>query len=70
MGRSFLRLTDSEFWEMSPRTLLSMIDEYNDLKKCEFSWSTFIANGGKVELERDKKREAELDHVFYDPFFC
>ena len=51
---------------MTPRTLLLMIDEYNDIKKCEWSMQKYIENGGEIELERDKRNKVE---EFYPDFF-
>jgi hypothetical protein len=68
MAVSFLRLTPSDFWNMAPRTLLAMIDEYNDIKKCEWTMERHINSGGKVELERDKRKKQEDTARYVDPF--
>ena len=69
MAVSFLRLTDSAFWAMCPVTLLAMIDEYNDINKCNYSTARYINSGGEIELERDRKRKIADEYKRYsDPF--
>jgi hypothetical protein len=70
MAISFLRLPIQDFWDMMPITLIAMIDEYNDINKCEWTMIRHINSGGAIELERDKKRKiAEGLKRYSDPFF-
>lgn len=55
MARTELRLTDAEFWNMAPRTLMAMIDEKKKID--EYGWKVlaFLNQGGQLPEDPDEE---------------
>lgn len=67
MARTFLRLTDNEFWDMAPRTLFCMIAEWNEIEDYR-AMIQAMANNGQELPSRTKPHEPEEEQFFYvDP---
>lgn len=62
MATVYLRRSDSEFWDMTMRQLISMIDQWKDIEKSRDSMRAYIANGGdpnKIVSMEEKRKQAE-----------
>ena len=68
MARSSLRLTDDEFWDMAPKCLFAMIDEYEELQKYNAILCA-MANNGQELPGRKKKEKAQEPGPLVNPFF-
>lgn len=64
MARSYLRLTDAEFWDMAPKCLMAMIDEWRGIHEYQAQLAAFLNNGGTLpgkDGEEDEYFEVHPD---------
>lgn len=48
MARSELRLTDAEFWDMAPKCLMAMIEEWRGIEEYRAQLAAFLNQGGTL----------------------
>jgi hypothetical protein len=65
MGRSFLRLGKREFWRMTPRKLLDMIDAWKDVTKTQAYFFAMLNNGQPIPDDKPKKIAPMNNSAFY-----
>jgi hypothetical protein len=46
MATVYLHRSDSEFWNMTPRQLVALIDQWKEIEKGRDRMRAYIANGG------------------------
>jgi hypothetical protein len=49
MATVYLSRSENEFWMMTPRVLIAMIDEWKKIEKNREAMAAYIANGGDPE---------------------
>jgi len=51
MARGQLGLSEIEFWETTPRTIMNMIREWRNIEIGRNKLATYIANGNEIEMD-------------------
>jgi hypothetical protein len=64
VARSFLRLTDSEFWDMAPKTLFCMIAEWQVIED-QKAMVQAIASNGQSLPHRTKPHDPDVEEDVY-----
>jgi hypothetical protein len=49
MATSYLSRSDDEFWKMTPRVLVTLIDQWKKIEKGKAAQAAYIAAGGDPE---------------------
>lgn len=70
MATVYLNRSDSEFWEMTPRQLIAMIDQWRKIERSRDITRALIAAGhdpdeAMVDPEEIKRQEYELGAVMW-----
>lgn len=66
MGRTYLRLTEDEFWGMAPKTMFCMIAEWFEIEDYRATCQAVVNNGGKLP-ERSKPHDPEPEYIEVHP---
>jgi len=67
MARSYLRLTDDEFWDMAPKCFLAMMDEWRGIEDYRAQLAAYLNQGGTLP-GKDDDNEEECFDVHPDAF--
>ena len=67
MARSYLRLTDEEFWSMAPKCLMAMIEEWRGVEEYHWKVQAFLNQGGTLP-GKDEEDDEEYFEVHPDAF--
>jgi hypothetical protein len=59
MARSYLRLSEDEYWESTPRRISAMIREWRNIEIGRDRMRAYIANGGEVEMTPDSNASTD-----------
>ena len=59
MSTVYLRRSDLEFWDMTMRQVVAMIDQWRDIEKNRDMMRAYLANGGDPETIGVSKAESE-----------
>jgi hypothetical protein len=59
MATVYLHRSDSEFWEMTPRVLVALIEQWRKIEINRDKMRAFIANGGNPDEEVMSQAQAE-----------
>ena len=62
MAISFLHLNDSVFWDMEPKTLFSMIDEWYDIENGRAIIQAMANNGQELPYRKKRHDPDPIDY--------
>lgn len=66
MAIAYLRLTEYQFWNMVPRTLLTMIDEWEDIETARATKIGAASRGAELTLKNRNRKQVVHDvHPFF-----
>ena len=57
MARSYLRLTDDEFWNMAPKCLMAMIEEWRGIEDYRAQLAAYLNQGGQLPGKDEEDEE-------------